>query len=349
MLEIDGSMGEGGGQVLRSSLALAMITGTALRLVRIRAGRAKPGLAQQHLTAVRAAARISCAHVRGDHVGSTALEFTPGAIVPGHHHFPIGTAGSTTLVLQTILYPLLLADAPSIVTIEGGTHNPLAPPFDFIARTFVPALQRMGARLEVAMRRPGFYPKGGGSIEARIEPGALRPVDIHTRGPIARRRAVALVSQLPIRIANRELAVIRDELGYGPAELEPREVDAAGPGNALLVELEHAAGTTVVSAIGSRGVRAEQVAAQAVTEVRRFTAADAPVDEHLADQLLVPLALAGGGSFRTLPPTLHTRTNAELIRRFLPVEFAMEPSIDGSWRIEIRRASVIVRPGEEHD
>lgn len=347
MLEIDGAMGEGGGQVLRSSLALAMVTGVALRIVRIRAGRAKPGLAQQHLTAVRAAARISSAHVRGDRVGSTELEFTPRAVAPGHHHFSIGTAGSTTLVLQTILYPLLLADAPSTVVIEGGTHNPLAPPYDFIARTFVPALRRMGARIDVALRRPGFYPKGGGAIEATIEPSALRPIEIETRGRIERRRAVALVSRLPIHIAERELAVLRE--GIGRAELEAREVDAAGPGNAVLVDLEHAAGTTVVSAIGSRGVRAEQVAAGVVDEVRRFEAADAPVDEHLADQLLLPLALAGGGCFRTLPPTLHTRTNAELIGRFLPVDFALEPSPDGTCRIEIRPASVTVRAGEERD
>jgi RNA 3'-terminal phosphate cyclase (ATP) len=337
VIEIDGAMGEGGGQVLRSSLALACITGQAVRLRRIRARRSKPGLAPQHLMAVRAAAMISGATVRGDAVRSTELEFTPGPVVPGRHHFPIGTAGSTTLVLQTILYPLLLANAPSVVTIEGGTYNPLAPPFDFVARTFVPALRRMGAVLDVTMPRPGFYPVGGGTLEARIEPGRLHPIELQDRGRTRRRRATAIVSQLPISIAERELAVVRDELAF--TDLEALELDAAGPGNAIVLELEHDAGSTIVSAIGSRGVRAERVAADAVEALRRFDAANVPVDEHLADQLLLPLALAGGGSFRTLAPTLHTRTNAELIGRFLPVEFTMDALPDGTTRIAVTRPS----------
>jgi RNA 3'-terminal phosphate cyclase (ATP) len=251
VIEIDGAMGEGGGQVLRSSLALACITGQAVRLRRIRARRSKPGLAPQHLMAVRAAAMISGATVRGDAVRSTELEFTPGPVVPGRHHFPIGTAGSTTLVLQTILYPLLLANAPSVVTIEGGTYNPLAPPFDFVARTFVPALRRMGAVLDVTMPRPGFYPVGGGTLEARIEPGRLHPIELQDRGRTRRRRATAIVSQLPISIAERELAVVRDELAF--TDLEALELDAAGPGNAIVLELEHDAGSTIAVACERSG------------------------------------------------------------------------------------------------
>ena len=335
VIEIDGSMGEGGGQVLRSALALSVITGKGLRLTRIRANRRKPGLARQHLTAVRAAAAISGARLSGDSIGSTALSFQPAGLFPGRHRFAVGTAGSTTLVLQTILWPLLGADEPSVVTIEGGTHNPLAPTFDFLERTLVPVLRRTGANLELELQRYGFYPAGGGRLEARIGPSKLSPIELEERGPIVRRRATALVSGLPIKIGRREIGVVKDELGWSPGELEAKRVDSDGPGNVILLEAEHATTTTVVSGIGAKGVPAERVASIAVEELKRFGAGEVPVDEHLADQLLIPLALAGGGVFRTLPPTLHTKTNAELIERFLPVKFELRELDDGSHRCSV--------------
>jgi RNA 3'-terminal phosphate cyclase (ATP) len=336
-LEIDGAMGEGGGQVLRSALALSVITRRAVRFTRIRANRRKPGLARQHLTAVRAAATISGAKVTGVTVGSTVLTFEPAGVYPGHHRFAVGTAGSTTLVLQTILWPLLCADEPSVLTIEGGTHNPLAPTFDFLDRTLAPVLRRMGAELTLTLHRHGFYPAGGGRIEARLSPSQLVPLQLLERGPIRRRQATAIVAQLPVKIANRELGVVKSELLWTPEELRAERVDSDGPGNVITLELEHDATTTVVTAIGAKGVPAERVATTAIEELRRFEAADVPVDEHLADQLLLPLALAGGGTLRTLPPTLHTRTNAALIELFLPVKFTLRELEGGAWQVAVSR------------
>src|SRR6185503_15943515 len=190
MITIDGSQGEGGGQILRTSLTLSLVTGQPFRLENIRAGRQKPGLLRQHLTAVEAARTVGTAEVNGATPGSRTLEFRPGTVTPGNYRFAVGTAGSATLVLQTILPPLLTASGVSTLTLEGGTHNPYAPPFDFLARCFVPLIQRMGPRIDLEMGRPGFYPAGGGKFQARIEPvKRLARFDLMTRGEILQQRA----------------------------------------------------------------------------------------------------------------------------------------------------------------
>jgi RNA 3'-terminal phosphate cyclase (ATP) len=334
---VDGAAGEGGGQVLRSCLALSLVTGRPLHIHAIRARRRKPGLLRQHLTAVRAAATIGGARVQGDALGSTELRFSPGPVRAGEHRFAIGTAGSATLVLETVLWPLLLAPGRSRLVLEGGTHNPLAPPFDFIARSLVPRLSEMGAVVAVTLERAGFFPAGGGRMVVEIEGGhPLRPREWLERGPIARAGARALVAGLPVAIGRRELEVVHERLGWSRRDLEVERVEAHGPGNVLLLALEHDGGTTVIAAFGEKGVRAEDVAARAADEAQRFLAADVPVDEHLADQLLIPLALAGGGSFRTVAPSLHTRTNAEIVRRWLPVDIALTDEGDGRWRVDVR-------------
>lgn len=334
---VDGAQGEGGGQVLRSSLALSLVTGRPLRIQDIRARRGKPGLLRQHLTAVRAAAEIGGARVEGDALGSQELSFQPGPVRAGEYRFAIGTAGSATLVLQTVLWPLLLAPGRSRLVLEGGTHNPLAPPLDFITRSLVPLLAEMGAAVEVGLERAGFYPAGGGRIAVEIEGGRpLRPIERQQRGPLVRTVARALVSGLPVSIARRELEVVYERLRWPRWDLQVERVDAHGPGNVLLLELQHAGGTTVVSGFGEKRVRAEEVAARAVEEAERFLAADVPVCEHLADQLLVPLALAGGGSYRTVEPSLHTRTNAEIVQRWLPVEITLHDEGGGAWRVDVR-------------
>jgi RNA 3'-terminal phosphate cyclase (ATP) len=339
-LVVDGAQGEGGGQVLRSSLALSLVTGRPLRIHDIRARRRKPGLLRQHLTAVRAAVEVSGARVEGDELGSREISFSPGPVRAGDYRFAIGTAGSTTLVLQTVLWPLLLAKGRSRLVLEGGTHNPLAPPFDFVARSLVPLVVEMGAAVECTLDRAGFYPAGGGRITVEIEGGRpLSPLRKLERGPLRRTRARALVSQLPVSIAQRELGVVHERLQWSRRELEASCIEALGPGNVLLLELEHGGGTTVITRIGERGVRAEEVAARAVEEAQRFMAAEVPVDEHLADQLLVPLALAGGGSFRTSEPSLHTRTNAEVVQRWLPVEIGFIDEGGGVHRIDVRPRS----------
>jgi RNA 3'-terminal phosphate cyclase (ATP) len=203
MLEIDGARGEGGGQILRSSLALSLVTGTPFRIVNIRAGRKRPGLMRQHLTAVQAAVEVGQARVRGAEVGSRDLTFEPKAIRAGDYHFSVGTAGSATLVLQTVFPALALAKGPSTVTVEGGTHNPMAPPFDFLARAFLPLIERMGPRCQAVLERPGFYPAGGGRFRVSVEPApAFARLDLRERGEIRGRRATAVVALLARSIAD---------------------------------------------------------------------------------------------------------------------------------------------------
>ncbi len=308
-----------------------------MRLERIRAARKKPGLMRQHLTCVLAAAEIGSADVRGAELGSQELEFRPGAVRAGNYRFAIGTAGSTTLVLQTVLPPLLAAGGTSEIELEGGTHNPMAPPFEFLQRCFVPVLRSMGAELELTIERHGFYPAGGGRVRARISStGKLRPLRLLERGSLRARRASVLLARLPRAVAEREFERVRERLSWSEDECETREVESAGPGNALMLEVEHAHASEVATCIGQRDVRARTVADRAADELEAYLRSDAPVGVHLADQLLIPFALAGGGSFRTLPPSLHTRTNAEVVRRFLPIEIAIEAQGDFAARIDLR-------------
>src|SRR5437762_121940 len=194
MLTIDGSFGEGGGQIIRTSLALSLITGTPFRIYNVRARRAKPGLQRQHLTAVNAAAEVGNAQVDGAQVGAREFTFRPGKVQPGAYTFDIGTAGSTTLVLQAILPPLMCAAEPSLVVLRGGTHNVHAPPYEFLARTFLPLIARMGPRVHVELVRYGFYPPGGGQFNVYIEPAAhLTPLELIARGEFKSRRARGLV------------------------------------------------------------------------------------------------------------------------------------------------------------
>jgi RNA 3'-terminal phosphate cyclase (ATP) len=316
---IDGSRGEGGGQILRTSLALSAITGRPLELERIRARREKPGLQRQHLACVNAAAAICDAEVVGDAVGSTRLAFRPGARKGGAFTFDIGSAGSTGLVLQTVIPALFGAPAPSTVTVTGGTHNPLAPCFDYLDRVFAPVIARMGGSLSLAIEAYGFYPAGGGRVVATIRPAALSPIALVERGPITRRWATAIVARLPTHIAARELMVVEERLELEPTECEVRDVRSAGAGNAILIELEHAQGRELFTGFGEKGVRAERVADAACEEAAAWLAAGAPVGPHLADQLLVPMALAGGGRFRIGAMTTHVTTNIDTIRAFLDV------------------------------
>lgn len=322
MLTIDGSVGEGGGQVLRTSLALAMVTGRAVRLHQIRARRAKPGLRRQHLVAVRAAAKLCNAVVQGAELGSRELTFEPRAVVPGEYQFDIGSAGSTTLVLHTLLPPLVTAAGPSRVVLEGGTHNPLAPPFEQFVESFLPLISRLGPRVTARLERHGFFPAGGGRIVVDIEPVArLTGLELRERGPLRRRWVQALVARLPRHIADRELAVVARRLGLAESEQRVIEIfDSRGPGNALLVGLESEGVTVVFSAIGRKGLPAEAVADDAAQQALTYLDAQVPVDEHLADQLLVPLALAGQGVFRTNTLSGHLLTQIELIPQFLDVE-----------------------------
>jgi len=326
MLHIDGSMGEGGGQILRSSLGLSLVTGTPCRISNIRARRKKPGLLRQHLTAVRAATEIGKAEVTGAHVGSSELVFEPTAIAGGEYSFAIGTAGSATLVLQAVLPALLRADGPTLLAIEGGTHNPMAPPFDFLEQCFFPLLRRMGVTIEAQLVRPGFYPAGGGRVLVEVEPcEKLAPIELLERGELIRRRARAWVAHLPKEIARREVKQMQKQLNWDRDCFEIVEIDdSLGPGNLVAIELHYEHVDEVVTSFGEKRRPATAVVKQAIDEYREYTAADVPVGQHLTDQLLIPLALAGGGRFRCVRPTPHTLTNIAVIETFLPVRFRID-------------------------
>jgi RNA 3'-terminal phosphate cyclase (ATP) len=330
-IHIDGSEGEGGGQMLRSSLSLAACTGQPFHISNIRANRDKPGLMRQHLTAVKAAAEICGASVRGAELGSRALTFHPGAVRAGAYSFAIGTAGSCTLVLQTVLPPLLLVSGESRVRITGGTHNRGSPPFDFLQRSFLPLVARMGPRVDLELARFGFYPRGGGEIQARIAPtGQLGSLELMTRGAFVGGMAEAYVAGLPAHIARRELDIVGRTLAWDAAKLHLRALsNDLGPGNALTITVEHEQVTEVFTGFGEKGMRAEEVASGAAREVAAYLSSAAPVGEHLADQLLVPMVLGRGGAFVTGAATSHLRSNAAVVERFTGRRVHLETTDEG--------------------
>jgi RNA 3'-terminal phosphate cyclase (ATP) len=290
------------------------------------------------LTALRAAAEISHANVHGATLGSQKVTFEPSKITPGEYRFDVGTAGSTTLVLQTILPGLMLADAPSTITFEGGTHNPMAPPYDFLSRAFLPLLNRMGVRIEEKLEAYGFHPGGGGKIYLKVEPvKKLRPVILMERGPITARSARILIANLPAHIAEREIKVLESKLQWPLENFEWIELkNNRGPGNVVIVELQSQNVAEVFTGFGEKGLPAERVANQAADEALSYMNAGVAVGCHLADQLLLPLALAGGGGFTTLPLTEHSTTNMQVIQQFLDVTFHTTQDVD-------RRISVTIK------
>jgi RNA 3'-terminal phosphate cyclase (ATP) len=319
MIEIDGSEGEGGGQMLRSALSLSMCTNQSFRMVNIRAKREKPGLMRQHLTAVRAATEICGATVTGDDVGSCDITFRPGTVRPGTYGFSIGTAGSCTLVLQTVLPPLLTASAPSQIRISGGTHNKASPPVDFLQRAYLPLVERMGPQVSLELVRHGFYPRGGGEILASVMPcKQLSCLSLMERGARRTGYAEAYIAGIPLHVASRELEIVGKMLNWPGEQLHVRGLPGdVGPGNALTITVEHDSVTEVFTGFGEKGVSAETVAKGAVDRARNYLASSAAVGPHLADQLLLPMALGGGGEFSTVPVTKHFASHVAIIRAFL--------------------------------
>ena len=330
MIELDGSSGEGGGQILRTALTLSMITGQPFRIKNIRVNRARPGLMRQHLVAVQAAASVCSADVNGAAVGAPLLEFVPGKIEGGHFKFAIGSAGSCTLVLQTLLPALLYAGTPSVVRISGGTHNPMAPPLHFLQRSYGRILAQMGASLELELHRFGFYPVGGGAVTASVQPCPhLIPVDLMSRGELVSAYAESFIAGVPLSVAQRELECVGHDLEWDESQLRTCPLPAdEGPGNALLLTLEHANVTEVFSGFGEKTVRAESVARSALQELHHYVSSGAAVGEHLADQIMLPFALAGAGRFTTNRVSQHALTNAATIERFLPVTIGFKDNGD---------------------
>ncbi|MBI2567433.1 MAG: RNA 3'-terminal phosphate cyclase [Candidatus Schekmanbacteria bacterium] len=336
MIEIDGAEGEGGGQIIRTALALSMVTREPFRMRNVRAARDRPGLRPQHLVAVQAAATVSKAEAHGAVLGSTELVFVPRALTAGEYRFDIGTAGSTTLVLQTLAPALAFAGEPSTLVIDGGTHNDKAPPFDFLAQAFAPVIRRMGWSLSLELHRHGFYPRGGGRVSATVMPlAAPVPLELLARGPIAACVARALVARLPRHIGVREVNTVRESFSLPIQRAAVEEVGGVGPGNAVLLEIAAESITEVISAIGRKGLPAELVAAEAIRQAEDYLRLGAPVGPHLADQLLLPMALAAGGRFRTSHPSLHAVTNAKVIRKFLACSIEMTEIVSHQWEVNV--------------
>ena len=332
VIEIDGSTGEGGGQILRTALALAMCTGRPIAVSRIRAKRPKPGLMRQHLTCVSAAAAVSSARVEGAEPGSQELVFEPGPVRPGTYSFNVGSAGSCTLVLQTVLPALMLAGEPSRISLGGGTHNPMAPPYHFLERCFAPLLHRLGVNLGLELRRHGFYPAGGGEIEAQIlpVPGGLVPFDLLERGQPVESYAECLLAAVPHSVAVRELSTLARAFGWQEEQLRTQGLPQhEGPGNALMATLAYEHVTELATSFGEKRISAEHVAKAVIREVKAFQASEGALGPHLADQWLLPLALAvaakgGSACFTCTELTEHAVTNIGVIEQFLPVKFEME-------------------------
>ncbi|TXT38558.1 MAG: RNA 3'-terminal phosphate cyclase [Comamonadaceae bacterium] len=351
MIEIDGSQGEGGGQILRTALALSLITGRPFRLLNIRAKRAKPGLMRQHLACVQAAVAVAggeahCTAHNGQgqalSIGATELSFTPGPVQGGDYAFAVGSAGSCMLVLQTVLWPLVTAQQPSTLILRGGTHNPMAPSFSFLSH-MAPYFAGGGPALfEMQLMRHGFYPAGGGEVQVRVHPPAqgLAPITLLQRGALVQAWAECLHTGVPRNVAERELAVLQRALGWQPEQLRNRGLRSnEGPGNVLQVVLQFEHITEVLTAFGDKGISAEAVAQGLVREVQSYLAQQAPVGEHLADQLMIPMALAGlqgkTSHYWASAWSEHARTNAQVIERFLSVRFVTEP-LEGGVRVELR-------------
>lgn len=337
MLRIDGAQGEGGGQVLRTSLTCALLTNQSFTIERIRANRRKPGLMRQHLTCVQAAAAIGGATVTGDALHSDRVTFAPGTVTPGDYAFAVGTAGSLHLVLQTILLPLALADAPSTVVLEGGTHNPKAPPFEFLERSWLPQVRAMGLNVDLIRERSGFYPAGGGRVRVEITPGTLAPLTLVDIGEVTQIRATAIVSNLPRKIATRELQVLRERLSLSKSRIRERFDPSPGPGNAVFVEVRTTTVNAVFFAFGEKGRRAEDVAEDVAGQVNAFLEGGVPVEEYLQDQLLLPMCFGGGGVLHTVTPSSHTRTNLDVLAQFTGVKHVCTHTSKGRTEIRLSR------------
>jgi len=333
---IDGSHGEGGGQIFRTTLTMAVCLGQDVKIINIRAGRKKTGLLRQHLTCLHAAQAICSAEVSGDQLGSTEVLFRPKKIKADQYEFTISTAGSANLVMQTIMLPLLLLPESSTVLIHGGTHNDKAPSFEFINKSFMPQLLKMGYRMSVELCGYGFQPVGGGTIKIQTQTqtqAELMPLFLDDRGKFIGKQAYAIGSQIPDDVFSRELAILENNHNWGLDELFKRKVNSAGPGNLVSLVLKMENITTVVDEVGQRGNKAERVVRRAVNKVEAHLNQRGAVCEYLADQLLLPMIFAGGGRFTTVKPSLHLTTNIEVIQKFLniPIELFERPS--GEWQL----------------
>ena len=339
VIEIDGSFGEGGGQVVRTALSLSIVTGKPVRLFRIRAGRTKPGLAHQHLTCIKAARQLSSARVKGDTLGSDTLEFVPEEIRPGDYSLDVKTAGSVSLVFQTLFLPLSLARDASRVTVRGGTHVKWSPSFEFLHDQWLFYLKQIGFGISLRLEKAGYYPQGGGILKARVQPaGQLRPLVLSAPGELQRVRGLIFISNLKKAIADHQLAQAKKNLlsrGISP-EIEIRDYPSPGTGTGTHLRAAFENGSGSFTSLGERGVPAERVASISARSVCDYIDSGAAVDRFTADQLILPLSFTGGESFFTCEQvTPHLVTNARIVEMFMPVRVKVDGELGQPGQVHI--------------
>lgn len=324
MIEIDGNLGEAGGQILRTALSLSCLLRRPFRIFNIRKRRSRPGLMPQHLMCVHALARVSHATVRGNHPGSMDLVFEPGETTAGTYFFDIGTAGSTSLLLQALLPPLLFCNDPTWLTLQGGTHVPFSPPFQYISEVFIPSLARLGFRLRADIETYGFYPRGGGVVKIEIDPVPVRLSAFLAlrRGTIQHVRGVSGVGNLPQSIGDRQRKAAKGVLSQKgiTGDIESISVPAVGQGTFVFIGVETAECNAGFSSLGERGKKAETVGIEAADKALSFLSTDACLDPYLADQIVAYLSLVPGESaFSTSSLSDHLLTNLRVVDRFLGI------------------------------
>ena len=339
IITVDGAYGEGGGQIIRTSLSLSAITGTPVTITNVRARRSRPGLQPQHLMAVQAAAAICDAALDGVAVGSTQFTFTPFVgVKPGAYRFDIGTAGAAPLVLQTVLIPLALSGGASTVTVTGGTHVPHAPTAQYVEYVYGATMAEHGLDAIIESPEAGFFPRGGGKVTAQIAPSTFTNVDLTTRGRLQALDAYVVTSQLPSHVGERGAAAAAKELrGYRKTTVHTLDLPSRGQGASVIVIAACDNARAGFSAIGERGKPMERVAEEACQAFAKWYRTEASCEEHLADQLVLPMALTPGESrWTTSEVTEHLRTVIWLTKRFLPIEATLEEKSDGSGLVTLR-------------
>jgi len=347
MITIDGSYGEGGGQILRTSLTLAALTGKSLHIHNIRANRSQPGLRPQHLAAVKAIAKLSRADLTGAERNSTEVTLNPAGLYEGRYQFDIPTAGALTLVLQTIFLPLSFASGRSLVTLTGGTHVQWSPNYHYLTEQWLPWMAQSGFRAETTLKKAGFYPAGGGEVALNLLPAReLHPFTCLQRGELRRIRGLSGVANLEDDIARRQKhqALTRLYEVCKDSKIKMIRMPAFGKGTFILLkaEFEHC-GSACFTALGAPGKPAERVADEAVDKMFNFLQTDGCVDHYLADQILLPLCLMDGNSeFRTDSVTQHLLTNAHIIQEFIPAQIDIDGEIDQPGLVHISGSSIPV-------
>ena len=344
MIEIDGSYGEGGGQIVRTALSLSCLLKKPFRIFNIRKGRKKPGLMPQHLTCVRAAQLISGAEVKGDQTGSIELLFSPCDVKGGYLSFDIGTAGSTSLVLQTLIPALAFSQQKTMLTLKGGTHVPLSPSFHYLNGVFVHFLEQIGIRVQLSIESYGFYPRGGGIVRADIFPAKnIKSLQVMERGDVLRLQGYSAVGNLPLSIADRQKnALVRkineeiNDINISPL-IELLGVPSVGQGTFVYIESKSEHSISGFTALGARGKKAEVVGEEAAEEFIKYYTTGAALDHHMADQIVLYLSMCNEESaFTASAVTNHLLTNLWVIGFFHKIKYSIEGKVGEKGTVKIK-------------